>query len=266
MSEFTVTDREAMNFWKQGFFIRERVFDESDLRRLKAAVEDVHEDMLKRSRDKVASPVQYVDDKRYQEILSSSVKWEWRDGATDIRSMEPFLYLHPDLENIVDDARIAEPARSVLGTEKISLFTDKLNFKRPEGAPFPWHQDSPYFVFDCKHVDRLVSMQIYLDDANTDNGCLWIIPRSHIRGILPGVQDKGVLDRLYTDMDAFEGEEPMPVVLPAGSVLFFHAHIIHGSKTNHAQDSRRAIILTYQPDTHPMWKSQGSRPIQIPQP
>ena len=88
------------------------------------------------------------------------------------------------------------------------------------------------------------------------------MPRSHANGILSGVQGKGVLDRLYTDMDAFKGEEPVPLPLPAGSVLFFHVHLVHGSKTNTTDSSRRAMVLTYQPDIHPMWKAEGERPIQ----
>jgi phytanoyl-CoA hydroxylase len=266
MSVYSVNEDEAKQFWETGYFIRESIFTEPELEKLRSAVEDIHANMLARSQNKELFPMRFVDDKRYQDILNSSVKWEWRDGATDIRSMEPFLYLHPDLESLVDDARIAAPARSIIGTEKISLFTDKLNFKRPKGAPFPWHQDSPYFALDCQDVGRLLSMQIYLDDASIENGCLWVIPRSHIHGILPGVQGKGALDRLYTDMESFHGEMPVPITLPAGSVLFFHAHLIHGSRSNISETSRRALVLTYQPDIRPMWKADGVRPIHIKNP
>jgi hypothetical protein len=80
--------------------------------------------------------------------------------------MEPFLHLDPDLTPLVDDPRLWAPAQSIMGAEKMALFTDKLNFKRPFGAPFPLHQDSPYFALSCGHVDQLVSMHIYLDETN----------------------------------------------------------------------------------------------------
>ena len=131
------------------------------------------------------------------------------------------------------------------------------------GAPFPLHQDSPYFVLDGRSVDKLLSLQIYLDDVTLDNGCLWMVPGSHVHGILPGVQDKGVLDRLYTDMARFEGEEPVPIVVPAGSVIFFHAHVIHGSMGNKTDSARRAMVITYQPAGNNCWKVEQEWPIRM---
>ena len=58
------------------------------------------------------------------------------------------------LDGFVDDPRLWAPTLDILGTGSVSLFTDKLNFKRPLGAPFPWHQDAPYWAFGCDHVDR----------------------------------------------------------------------------------------------------------------
>ena len=34
-------------------------------------------------------------------------------------------------------------------------------------------------------LDRLVSLQLYLDDADERNGCLWMIAGSHRHGMLP---------------------------------------------------------------------------------
>ena len=257
------TPEELARFREQGYFIRESLFSGAELRRFQDAVESIHHDMVAAVDDGSAGEIQMVDDKRFQDISQSNVKWEWQDASRDIRSMEPFLHLHPDLSGLVDDPRLWRPVQGLIGAESLSLFTDKLNFKRPGGSPFPLHQDSPYFAFDCKHVDQLVSMQIYLDDANRDNGCLWIVPTSHLQGILPGVQNKGTLDRLYTDMDGLDLPEPVPIEVPAGSIIYFHAHVIHGSKGNRTDASRRAMVITYQPSGHPCWKTGQERPIQM---
>jgi hypothetical protein len=260
---YAASESELALFNKQGFFIRESVFNPEELEVLRQAVEDIHSSINHVAASDAAPPVQYVDDKRYQDLQDSVVKWEWSQGSTDIRSMEPFLHLHPDLENLIDDPRLWMPAKSILGLDKLSLFTDKLNFKRPNGAPFPFHQDSPYFAFDCKHFEQLISMQIYMDAATQENGCLWMVPGSHLQGILPGVQGKGALDRLYTDMEKFQGEEPVAIEVPAGSVIFFHVHIIHGSKSNYTDHSRRAMVLTYQPPANRCWKVNKERPIKM---
>lgn len=261
-NHYAANAAELEQFNANGFFVREKVFSNRELDKLRNAAEKVHRRMEKKAASSNPPDLEFVDDKRFQSIDDSVVKWEWREGSGDIRSMEPFLHLHHDLHAIVDDPRLWAPAQSILGLDKLALFTDKLNFKRPQGAPFPFHQDSPYFALECKHVDQLLSMQIYLDEARNDNGCLWIIPGSHHQGILSGVQGKGVLDRLYTDMDLFQGEDPVAVTAPAGSVIYFHAHVIHGSKGNKSEQSRRAMVITYQPSGYNRWNTNQEREIR----
>ena len=257
------TPRELESFRRDGFFVRERAFAEAELARLRAAVERVHERVLAAARDAGAAPIERIDGKRYQPLLGSLVKWEWREERADVRSMEPFLQLDPELDALVDDPRLWAPARALCGADALALFTDKLNFKRPGGAPFPWHQDSPYFAFECPHVERLVSLQVYLDDATIENGCLWMIPGSHAHGRLACFEDRGTLDRLYTDVDRVLADAPrVPIEAPAGSVVFFHGDVVHGSQSNKSDESRRAFVLTYQPAGYAQFRRPGERAIR----
>lgn len=256
------TPLELERFRRDGYFVRERVFAEAELARLRAAVERVHERVLAAAREAGASAVERIDGKRYQDLLGSLVKWEWQDERADVRSMEPFLQLDPELDALPDDPRLWGPARALCGAERLALFTDKLNFKRPGGAPFPWHQDSPYFAFDCPHTERLVSLQVYLDDASVENGCLWMIPGSHARGRLACLEDRGTLGRLYTDVDrVLPDAARVPIEAPAGSVIFFHGDVVHGSQRNKTEQSRRAFVLTYQPAGFPQFRRPGERPV-----
>jgi ectoine hydroxylase-related dioxygenase (phytanoyl-CoA dioxygenase family) len=43
--------------------------------------------------------------------------------------------------------------------------------------------------------------------------------------------------------------------VPAGSLVFFNPHIVHGSEPNESDKPRRAFIMTYQPGNNPMLKS-----------
>ena len=260
----TATPQELERFRRDGYFVRERVFAPAELARLCAAVERVHERVLAAARAAGASTVERIDGKRYQDLLGSLVKWEWQDERADVRSMEPFLQLDPELDALADDPRLWAPARALCGAERLALFTDKLNFKRPGGAPFPWHQDSPYFAFDCPHTEKLVSLQVYLDDATVENGCLWMIPGSHARGRLACFEDRGTLGRLYTDVDRVLADAPrVPLVAPAGSVIFFHGDVVHGSQSNKSGESRRAFVLTYQPAGFPQFRRPGERPVSL---
>ena len=55
-------------------------------------------------------------------------------------------------------------------------------FIKAEGKPGQaWHQDE-YFI---PTRDRsLTAAWIALDDATTENGCLWVLPGSHRRGVI----------------------------------------------------------------------------------
>jgi len=257
------TPRELAAYREQGYFVRERVFAAGELEALRAAAERVHTRVLLASGSPRAAAIERIDGKRFQDLLGSCVKWEWDDARAEIRSMEPFLHLDGVLERLPDDARLWQPVADLVGEPRLALFTDKLNIKRPNGAPFPWHQDSPYFAFECPHVERLVSVQVYLDDASAENGCLWMIPGSHRFGVLPGLSDRGVLGRLYTDVDRVLAEAPrVRLAAPAGSAIFFHGDVVHGSQVNRSSGSRRAFVLTYQPAGHAQFRRAGVRAIK----
>jgi len=48
---------------------------------------------------------------------------------------------------------------------------------------------------------------------------------------------------------------------PAGSLVFFDPHSIHGSEPNRSSNPRRAMVLTYQPADYPMLKTGEVRNI-----
>ena len=88
---------------------------------------------------------------------------------------------------------------------------------------------------------------VMFDDAARSNGCLRVIDGSHRAGCLPGCDDGRQLAGFYTHPDAFDEEAEVLIECPAGSVVFFDPHIVHGSGANTSGSPRRAIIITYQP-------------------
>jgi hypothetical protein len=248
----TLAAEERSALARDGFFMRDGGFASAELAGLRDAVESVHRRVLAASG--AAGSIRFaVDDQPYERVLGSMIKWEATAELKAIRSMEPCAHLDPRLGALLADPRLAGPAAALLGETEVSVFTDKLNFKRAGGSPFPWHQDTPYWAFGCAHLDRLVSVQLYLDDATRENGCLWIIPGSHRLGFLPTFQDRGRLGRLYTDLRRVELAEPRALELPQGSLIFFDGSVVHGSRRNRTPVPRRALIATYQPPSLPRW-------------
>jgi ectoine hydroxylase-related dioxygenase (phytanoyl-CoA dioxygenase family) len=98
-----------------------------------------------------------------------------------------------------------------------------------------------------------------LDDADEDNGCFRVIRGSHRDGMLPGCEGDGRLGPLFTDPRAFALADQVPAVAPAGSLVFFSPHTVHGSEPNRSDAARRALVLTYQPGGHRMFKVDAKR-------
>ena len=153
----------------------------------------------------------------------------------------------------------------IVGTSGVAIWTDKINLKRPrEGSGFRWHQDSPYWTHACDHVDLLPNVLVALDDASEGNGCFRVVRGSHRKGCLPGLDDDSTLGPLFTHPDHFDASAQVPAVVPAGSLVFFSPHTVHGSEPNRSGDPRRAMVLTYQPADQPMFKLEGVRNAGLP--
>ena len=119
-------------------------------------------------------------------------------------------------------------------------------FIKASGKPGQaWHQDEIYIPTRDR---SLTGGWIALDDATTENGCLYVIPGSHKRGILwpQRVQHDNRFDCAhesfrfpYTDDDA------IPVEVKAGSIVFFNGYLLHRSLPNRAQSGFRRVLVNH---------------------
>lgn len=258
----TAEEREA--WLSDGYVARESVFSKAELEALREAAERVVGGAAGSANREGES--YRIDGNRYHEAGGSTIQYEHgRPGepgaeSKTIRVIEPFHHLDPVFDALIDDPRIVSPMCDLIEDDSVALFTDKINLKRPrEGSAFRWHQDSPYWTHVCSHVDRLPNVMLSLDAASEANGCFRIIPASHTQGCLPGLHGDGVLGPLFTDPAYFDESAQVSLEVPAGSLVFFSPHTVHGSQPNTSDALRRAIILTYQPGGHRMFKIDAVR-------
>lgn len=254
-----LTASEVERYERDGFFLRERSFSAAECKRLCAAAESAVAKAveLARSGDRYT-----LDGNRFVDAGAVTIQFEHAPDSTSVRVIEPVNEIDARFDRLLDDPRIGEPMRGLIGCRDIALWTAKLNLKRPrEGSAFRWHQDSPYWIHDCAHVDRLPNAMLLFDDASEGNGCLRIVAGSHRNGCLPGASDGTQLQGFFTHPDHFDESRQVPVTAPAGSLVFFSPHVVHGSLPNDSERPRRAIIVTYQPGGYPTLKTRALRPI-----
>lgn len=254
---FSLTAAERRAFDEDGFIVRERAFDADEVAKLRDAAERAVERAA--AGDPEGEDYRY-DGNRYREAIGSTIQFEHQPGSETIRVIEPFHHLDPVLDALIDDPRLVDPARDLVGDERVALYTDKLNLKRPrEGSRFRWHQDSPYWAHFFNELHRLPNVMVTLDDAHVENGCFRVIRGSHRAGMLPGLEGDGELGALFTDPAAFDEDDQVLVEVPAGSLVFFSPHTVHGSLPNESDEPRRAFVITYQPGGNRMFKVDAKR-------
>jgi phytanoyl-CoA hydroxylase len=132
-----------------------------------------------------------------------------------------------------------------IGYETPLLWQTMYIFKQPHiGGEVRWHQDGSYLISDPATV---TGIWVAIEDANRNNGCLWVQPgghRSPLREIyqVDWNNRKGTLTELDRNPWPANGET-LAVEVPAGSVVIFHDHMPHYSSPNRSDHSRHAFTL-----------------------
>ena len=94
-------------------------------------------------------------------MLQVSEMWQKNDIFRDLLFHQPLL----------------DVATSLIGPN-VQLFHDQALYKLSKvGGDVPWHQDNGYWR--CQPAE-LISICIAFDDADTNNGCMNVLPGSHL--------------------------------------------------------------------------------------
>jgi phytanoyl-CoA hydroxylase len=111
----------------------------------------------------------------------------------------------------------------------------------------PWHQDNAVLTEDADE-SNVLTVWIPLVDATIENGCLIVIPKSHIDPKIAQHCPKGhgVLQIPDSILEPYR-DRVIPVPLKRGGVLIFHRRLMHASLPNTTDDLRSSLDLRYQP-------------------
>lgn len=120
-------------------------------------------------------------------------------------------------------------------------------FIKASGKPGQaWHQDEVYIPTRDR---SLTGGWIALDDATVENGCLWVIPGSHKKGVMYFQEWHG--DRRFDCSEEarrfpYSNDDAVPVEVKAGSIVFFNGYLLHRSLPNYASGGfRRSLVNHY---------------------
>jgi hypothetical protein len=243
-----LTTDEQAQLEHDGYVTRERVFDRAEIDAMIASSEELVAGLVEGRDGRRFNVGSYV----FEADVLSTVMLKWEGDTDQLHGIEPVAHLSADLEQWGLDPRLVEPMVTLVGDDSPTLFTEKLNLKRPHvGGPNPLHQDYPYWIDGAQDAAHVATATVYLDDTTVANGCLEVVPGSHQAGRHPTRTDADPFGNLEMDPAANAHMERVPVALPAGSVVFFGAFLAHATGPNPTDTHRRALLYSYQPHGHP---------------
>ncbi|GAA1863282.1 phytanoyl-CoA dioxygenase family protein [Asanoa iriomotensis] len=189
------------------------------------------------------------------------------DGESDADVLRRYLCVHHPhkLSSVIARAlahhRVVDVLTRVIGPNVKAM--QSMLFIKAEGRPGqPWHQDE-YFI---PTRDRsLTAVWIALDDATIENGCLWVLPGSHRRGVLYPDRDQDD-PRFDCSIEAhdfpYRDEDAVPVEVPAGAAVVFNGYLLHRSLPNSGRHGyRRALANHYMSAESPLqWRVPADEP------
>lgn len=199
-------------------------------------------------------------------IRAHFMEWNASDRKEDFDKIDPTgqdplaqfpRIIHPHRRDALSlqfmlDPRLGDLMREFLGEEPVAAQT-MFYFKPPGGRGQALHQDQTYLR---ANPGTCLAAWLAVDDCDDENGCLQVVPRSHVLPLLCPVEADLSLSFTGETVPVPEGFEVVPIHMNAGDVLFFHGNLIHGSGPNLTADRfRRTLIGHYlTADASEAWK------------
>jgi phytanoyl-CoA hydroxylase len=259
---YSLTEEERQTYAEDGFFIRPTMFGADEMDALSGRIADlVH---LMESSD-------VLSEEQKNLVLKRNESAGEKTGPASLNSLYRIHTFSAMVREHMRDPRRLAAVTEIVGPD---LFCpNDLYFLKPPGTgrPIAWHQDSWYFsnTYVSSVGDSIeeasIGTWLALDDADEENGCLWVIPGSHRLGVVEheDVESDGyLLQKRGVVTDEME-KQGIPVEVPKGALVFFNNALLHRSTPNVSDRFRRAYIVHYMKGTIQPTERNQNRKVNL---
>ena len=237
-----LTPSQISRYQSQGFVKGNRLLSEEQ-------IEELREEMERVIRDKDAGGRQPV------QIANLS-----RDPNSSIWQIVNIWEASDAFHQLIFNETLAEEVAQLVVAKELRIWHDQIQYKPAgTGGVNNWHQDNPYWPI-LQPVSQL-SAWIALDDVDESNGCMSMVPGSHLWG--PRIQFLHTIKGFDAMPKRFENHEIEVRLCPVGKgeVHFHHSLTWHGSHANTSGRPRRAIAIHYMTD-ETRYNASGDHPMK----
>ena len=173
-------------------------------------------------------------------------------SSKDKLIQSPQYLVDSALDNLVNSDNLRGIAEQLMGGAASLYLPFSAVKSGGGGGAFHFHQDNQYTRFDGPGINLWCA----LVDMTPENGCLQVVPRTHLEGTRDSVQSS---DGDNHKMVAKEPDRFLPVRMHAGDCIAFSRLTIHGSGPNHTGEPRIAYAVQYHRDDVNRLTEDGSK-------
>lgn len=149
----------------------------------------------------------------------------------------------PMVRDFATRPALVERVRSLLGPGLL-LFLSRFWIKNQGSPELPWHQDSTYWPIYPKVA---VTAWTALTPAHRGNGCLNVIPRSHLQIVPQGKADDSMGFELMSLVPEEDLRRAVPLELQPGQFYLFDVNTLHQSNANLSAEPRVGLQVSFAP-------------------
>ncbi|HEX2037533.1 MAG TPA: phytanoyl-CoA dioxygenase family protein [Chloroflexota bacterium] len=230
-----LSEAQVRQFREQGWLAIEGVFDAEEVETAKLALSDFIHGRI------VAKDGRTHVQEEPQLALPDGTLAPETETERELRVRKVFDFTHHDarLQALTRQAGLRRMLDQLIGPHS-RLIQDMALLKPPRiGTEKPWHQDTAYF--DWLPLGGIIGCWIALDPATVANGCMQVIPGTHLEGPVAHFHHR---DCQIAD-ERVQVQRAVAIPLAPGGILFFSGLIHHGTPPNRSADRRRALQFHY---------------------
>jgi hypothetical protein len=175
---------------------------------------------------------------RYEASVGHPIEFPEKSKSYLLFDWADYLVHHP---------KVLDAVEAVIGPD-ILVYHSTTWIKGARTPAFVhWHQDGTYFFLE-PHLH--VTAWVALSECPEEAGCVRVIPGSHQLGQFDHQDDPGewnMIKRGQGIFDQFDDDAGVLMPLRAGEMSLHHTDVVHSSSSNHTDDRRIGIGISYIP-------------------
>lgn len=193
------------------------------------------------------APIEYEADTRYP---GAPVSRDAEGGQTARRLLQA-VARSPLLANWATGKSLSLALRQLLGegARLSQVHHNCIMTKQPRFSSLTgWHRDSRYWQFQRA---ELISVWLALRNETLENGCLLVLPGSHLWTVAPEQLDSALFLRADSTQNQQLLAQAVTVPLQQGDVLLFHSNLFHAAGCNQTAQTKLSMVFTYRAADNP---------------